>query len=133
MSEAVPAARPLIDELRASDSDRTRSLLHDAARAIAALHRAGVYHVDLTGENLLVDDKQRTWIIDFDRAFLGAPDQTRLAGRALERLWRSLTKLSGAGGWTISADLRCALSSAYKQARCGDSRGLREGSVEVAS
>ncbi len=65
---------------------------HALGRAIARLHRRGVWHADLNAHNVLVDDDRRVWIIDFDRARV-----RRSAGswqRAnLERLARSLRKL----------------------------------------
>jgi 3-deoxy-D-manno-octulosonic acid kinase len=67
------------------------------ARSIAAMHAAGVWHADLNAFNILFDDQDRVWLIDFDRARLGT-----VSGRDrrenLMRLRRSLVKIAGAQG-----------------------------------
>ena len=67
------------------------------AQAIAAMHAAGVWHADLNAYNILFDADDRVWLIDFDRARLGAVS----AGQAEKnwlRLRRSLVKVAGARG-----------------------------------
>uniref|UniRef100_UPI0033419BE1 3-deoxy-D-manno-octulosonic acid kinase n=1 Tax=Castellaniella defragrans TaxID=75697 RepID=UPI0033419BE1 len=67
------------------------------ARAIRAMHEAGVSHADLNAHNILLDAQGRVWLIDFDRAVLGvaSPGQRR---KNLLRLRRSLVKVCGAPG-----------------------------------
>ena len=63
-----------------------------AGRSIAQMHACGVWHADLNVYNLLVDAKNKVWLIDLDRG-----RQTRLTAvqRAenLSRLLRSLRKV----------------------------------------
>lgn len=67
------------------------------ARAIAAMHAAGVWHADLNAYNILFDAGGQVWLIDFDRARLGvvSPEQ---AQKNRLRLRRSLVKVAGARG-----------------------------------
>lgn len=58
--------------------------------AIGKLHAAHCYHHDLNLRNLLLDEQQRVWIIDFDRCRLRRPGAWRQ--KNLERLQRSLHK-----------------------------------------
>ncbi len=78
------------------------------ARAIHAMHEAGVCHADLNAHNILLDAGGRVWLIDFDRAAVGvaSPGQRR---KNLLRLRRSLVKVCGAPG----ARWWDALHSAY--------------------
>lgn len=59
-------------------------------QAIARLHQAGVYHSDLNCHNILIDQDDKIWLIDFDKC------ERRAAGRwqieNLARLRRSLRK-----------------------------------------
>ena len=53
-------------------------LIADVRRQVAALHRGGLAHQDLSGESVMVDRDGRTWLIDFDQAVAGA-DSGRIA------------------------------------------------------
>ncbi|WP_345797663.1 3-deoxy-D-manno-octulosonic acid kinase [Castellaniella sp. MT123] len=76
------------------------------ARAIGAMHAAGVLHADLNAYNILFDDRDQVWLIDFDRARLVvvSSEQRR---KNLLRLRRSLVKVAGARGaqWWDALDL----------------------------
>jgi 3-deoxy-D-manno-octulosonic acid kinase len=67
------------------------------ARAIFAMHEAGVWHADLNAHNILLDPTDRVWLIDFDRACVGVVSRARRRKNLL-RLRRSLVKVSGAHG-----------------------------------
>lgn len=88
LMQRIETGRSLHQRLRAGESVDWDAL----GRAIAGLHRRGVWHADLNAHNVLLDDDRRVWLIDFDRARI-----RRRAGfwqRAnLERLARSLRKL----------------------------------------
>lgn len=62
-------------------------------QSIARMHAAGVYHSDLNCHNLLLDNDDRAWIVDFDKC------EFRVAGewqqQNLQRLLRSLRKELG--------------------------------------
>ena len=61
-------------------------------RTIARFHAASVWHADLNAHNILVDERDAVWLIDFDRGRLRTP---RSAWRRsnLARLRRSFDKL----------------------------------------
>jgi len=53
-------------------------LLADPRRQAAALHRGGLAHQDLSGDNIMIDRHGMTWLVDFDQAIAGA-DRRRTA------------------------------------------------------
>jgi undecaprenyl-diphosphatase len=72
-------------------------LAADLREQVAALHGAGIAHQDLTGDNVLVDDDGRVWLIDFDQAVAGASDaRIGCDRRALEALLADLAARPGA-------------------------------------
>lgn len=89
LTRLVPNARTLLRAL--PDAEHPEILLGRVAEAVAQLHVQHVWHADLNATNVLVDAGGRIWLIDFDRAELGASEPGRLAGN-LERLLRSLRK-----------------------------------------
>ncbi|WP_136247185.1 3-deoxy-D-manno-octulosonic acid kinase [Halomonas borealis] len=86
----LPAARALAERLHDADE----ALLARVGATVRRFHDAGLDHVDLNARNLLVDDAERVWLIDFDRCRLRRPGKWQAAN--LERLDRSLTKFNAA-------------------------------------
>ena len=78
---------------------------------VARLHAAGACHADLNAHNLLVDDRGRCFVIDFDRARLRRPGRWRAAN--LARLRRSLDKLAATGPLHCDASDWAAFTDAY--------------------
>jgi undecaprenyl-diphosphatase len=70
-------------EIGAVDDD----LAADLRAQVAALHRRGLAHQDLNGDNAVVDSDGRAWLVDFDQAVAGA-DDGQIAGdqRALDAM-----------------------------------------------
>jgi 3-deoxy-D-manno-octulosonic acid kinase len=58
---------------------------------IRRFHDVGVYHADLNAHNILVDEEQKPFLIDFDRGRLRSEGPWK--GQNLQRLRRSLDKL----------------------------------------
>ncbi len=113
----VPAAATLLEALRgAPDRAARRGLAAAAGRAVAELHAAGVFHADLNLRNILVHpgpEGVRAALLDFDRAWLGAPPlRTAARRRNLRRLARSLAKLDPEGQ-LAGAEERRAFRDAY--------------------
>lgn len=57
---------------------------------IAAFHRKGVYHHDLNIHNILLDDNEQVWVIDFDQGEIRSGDNWQQGNIA--RLLRSFHK-----------------------------------------
>ncbi len=82
----LPAACALAERLHDGDE----ALLARVGATVRRFHDAGLDHVDLNARNLLVDNDEQVWLIDFDRCRLRAPGKWREAN--LDRLARSLAK-----------------------------------------
>lgn len=114
----VPEAVPVVEALRVADGDRRRALATAVARAVAGMHRAGVFHADLNLTNLVTGPAPglAVTVLDFDRARVGrAPLGRRARQRNLRRLARSLRKLDPAGQLAAPADV-AAFHDAYARA-----------------
>ena len=113
VTEAVSGARALVSALRERSRPEAGQLFASVGRAIRTLHRAGVYHVDLTGHNVLVTPEDKVRIVDFDRAVLARPDEQTLARPGLERFWRSMAKLGVDSSSAPAEEQRRWLSEGY--------------------
>lgn len=91
ITERVIGARPVSALLEAAPVPATA--WRAIGRCIRRFHDRGVYHADLTGNNILIDAAERVSLIDFDRGDLRGPGAWRAAN--LARLKRSLTKICG--------------------------------------
>ena len=63
-------------------------------QCIRRFHQAGVYHADLNAHNVLLDENDGVWLIDFDKGEIRPVDRKWQMAN-LERLRRSLDKLAG--------------------------------------
>ncbi|WP_245961365.1 3-deoxy-D-manno-octulosonic acid kinase [Thalassotalea euphylliae] len=68
----------------------TDELWQRIGKTIAAFHQKGVYHHDLNIHNILLDDKQQVWLIDFDQGEIRSGGNWQQANMA--RLLRSFHK-----------------------------------------
>lgn len=107
-TELVPNGRDLAAFLSepSGDAERTRAVLAEAGRQMAAMHAAGVAHPDVNLRNLLVagdGPAPEVYLLDFDRAAVSAtPVSNPRRDRDLRRLARSARKLAApidAAGW----------------------------------
>jgi tRNA A-37 threonylcarbamoyl transferase component Bud32 len=89
ITERVAGARPVSALLEAAPVPATA--WRAIGRCIRCFHDTGVYHADLTGNNILIDDAERVSLIDLDRGGLRVPGLWRAAN--LARLKRSLLKI----------------------------------------
>lgn len=77
------------------------------ALAIFRMHQHGIWHADLNAYNILLDSRNKAWLIDFDKSrFRSLTPELRRAN--LLRLRRSLVKLAGAKGMQWWAELEQA-------------------------
>ncbi len=111
LTERIPKAQPLEDHLRAGPLPE--ALWHEIGRTIGRLHGERVYHSDLNRRNILLQDGQSVWLIDFDKCARRAPGAW--GQENLDRLHRSLMKDDGQGALHWSEADWAALLTAYGQ------------------
>lgn len=87
--EKIPHARDLVALLQ------TQTLSEKQWQAIGALiaqfHKKNIYHADLNAHNILMDDQNKLWLIDFDRCETKVHHQ-KWKDENLARLQRSFNK-----------------------------------------
>jgi len=88
LMERLPDCSTLLKTTRSTDP----VLWHEVGQTIRRFHDAGLDHVDLNWNNILVSDNA-IYLIDFDRCRLRTPTQGAFRKSNLERLHRSLTKV----------------------------------------
>ena len=79
---------------------------------IGRFHGANVFHADLTAHNLQIDGRDQIFLLDFDRGRI-MPGPGAWQQRNLQRLHRSLTKISGTGGISFGATEWSAVIDGY--------------------
>lgn len=65
LSSRIENANDLVGILSKSSIDN--QLWQQIGQIIKAFHQQGIYHHDLNAHNILVDDNNQVWLIDFDR------------------------------------------------------------------
>ena len=96
ITERLPAARPLSETLAAGHMNDSRWAA--IGQCLRRFHDAGVQHVDLNANNIMLGKNGEVWVLDFDRGRLREPGSWRES--TLNRLARSLAKVSdGSGDW----------------------------------
>jgi len=60
-------------------------------RTIQSFHQQGIYHHDLNAHNILIDNKEKVWLIDFDRCEQRKPERS-WQQKNINRLLRSFHK-----------------------------------------
>ena len=88
----IPNAVDIYQKLQ--KSTLATSLWQRMGATIAQFHACGLYHADLNCHNLMIDDSNKIWMIDFDRASLQPANAGRGGWQAqnLGRLYRSFAK-----------------------------------------
>jgi hypothetical protein len=104
LTERLPQTHSLAEFMEAGALDDT----HWAAigRTLRRFHDAGVHHADLAAGNILLDDRDAVWLIDFDRGRIRRPGAWRMT--VLARLGRSLAKLAEIAVTGAVASRSCA-------------------------
>ena len=88
LSERIPNAKDLVSILL--EKPLSEAMYQKVGQEIAKMHRANVNHTDLNIHNILIDDQDKVWIIDFDKC-AQQPDGEWKQGN-LVRLKRSFLK-----------------------------------------
>ncbi len=88
LSERIANARDLVSILQ--ERALSKDMYQKIGREIAKMHNVGVNHTDLNIHNILVDDQDKVWIIDFDKC--RQQEHGEWKKQNLERLLRSFNK-----------------------------------------
>lgn len=107
----IPDVVPLSTRLAQAPPDR--AIWRRVGVCIGRFHAAGFFHADLTAHNLQIDGRDRIFLLDFDRGRL-LPADGAWRQRNLERLQRSLVKISGEGAFRFVPGHWDALLEGYR-------------------
>lgn len=88
LSERIPNARDLVSILQ--EKPLPEVMYQKIGQEIAKMHKVNVNHTDLNIHNILIDDQNKVWIIDFDKCCQQLDGDWRK--RNLNRLKRSFDK-----------------------------------------
>jgi 3-deoxy-D-manno-octulosonic acid kinase len=89
--QRIPDVKSFLDCVHQQTESAPWALL---GKTIAAFHKAGAHHADLNAQNILLDAKQKIWLIDWDKAIQQTIPGTWCV-EVLQRLQRSLLKYRG--------------------------------------
>jgi len=92
ITRQISQSRSLSMLLSATDMDD--GLWRELGKTIRRFHQQGFYHADLNAHNILIDDSEHFYLIDFDKGQLRKPSSAWQQSN-LDRLQRSLQKLKG--------------------------------------
>ncbi|WP_333004741.1 3-deoxy-D-manno-octulosonic acid kinase [Vibrio coralliilyticus] len=94
LSEKIPNARDLVSILM--ESPLSAEMYQKIGLEIRKMHDAQVNHTDLNIHNILIDEQDKVWIIDFDKCYQQSGNGWKQSN--LDRLKRSFEKEVGKGG-----------------------------------
>ncbi len=97
LMQRLQNVRALAGHIMTTPAEASPDVVSGVAQAIVAMHNRGCWHADLNAYNVLLDTYDRAWLIDFDKARLGAVSQAQGMVN-LKRLERSMIKVAGARG-----------------------------------
>ena len=103
----------------ASRLDQPAIVWRSIGKTIADFHAVGLWHADLNAHNILINDNARVTLLDFDRARLCKPPRRAAEGWSvsnLERLHRSLRKVSASSGTPLPSTAWMELRDAWREA-----------------
>lgn len=89
ITEALPAVRTLADTI--SGATLGEEIWREIGATVARFHRAGVHHLDLNAHNILLGERGKVYVLDFDRGRIRPRGPWE--GKVLARLKRSLLKI----------------------------------------
>lgn len=81
-----------LSRLGHTDPQRAQQALESVVQQVKRLIQHKILHVDLHPGNIIVDDKDRAYLVDFDKASIFSGSQDRLRKRYLKRWDRAIRK-----------------------------------------
>lgn len=88
LSGKIPNARDLVSILK--EKSLPAEVYQEIGQEIRKMHNAQVNHTDLNIHNILIDENEKVWIIDFDKCYQQSGERWKFGN--LARLRRSLDK-----------------------------------------
>ncbi len=88
LSEKIPKSRDLVSILQ--EAPLPAEIYQKIGREIRKMHDLQVNHTDLNIHNILIDDDDKIWLIDFDKCYQQPGDEWKTSN--LARLKRSFEK-----------------------------------------
>ncbi|TGA73316.1 3-deoxy-D-manno-octulosonic acid kinase [Aliivibrio fischeri] len=88
LSEKIPNAQDLVSILQ--EKPLSKEMYQKIGNEIRKMHAAQVNHTDLNIHNILIDDNDKVWIIDFDKCYQQKGDDWKKGN--WDRLKRSFVK-----------------------------------------
>ncbi|MDD9180612.1 MULTISPECIES: 3-deoxy-D-manno-octulosonic acid kinase [Aliivibrio] len=88
LSQKIPNARDLVAILQ--EKPLSKEMYQKIGNEIRKMHAAQVNHTDLNIHNILIDDNDKVWIIDFDKCYQQKGDDWKQGN--WDRLKRSFVK-----------------------------------------
>ena len=79
-------------DLNFSTDAQAKAIFTDLAEQVGILIRNQILHVDLHPGNVLIDNSDLPYIIDFDKAFIFSGDRSKLKARYISRWCRAIEK-----------------------------------------
>lgn len=91
LTETIKDAQDLFDIIKSHQADTVDWC--EIGKVIKRFHDNGIYHSDLNCHNIMIDNQQKVWVIDFDKCEQRDPNNDWMQSN-LSRLKRSLDKES---------------------------------------
>lgn len=91
ITQTIPNSETLAERL--NRIELPNALWEQLGATIARFHQAGAYHADLNANNIMIDQHQQFYLIDFDKGELRSPSDQPWQQQNLKRLLRSFAKL----------------------------------------
>lgn len=88
LTEKIAQAQDLAHRLKTAPLSRQNC--YAIGQMIQKMHQAGVNHTDLNIRNILLDDKDNVWLIDFDKCYQASGERWQQSN--IDRLKRSFAK-----------------------------------------
>ncbi len=89
ITEQIPATKTLADAIKMGQL--SSQIWFSIGSCLRLFHNAGVFHADLNAQNILLDEEENVFLIDFDRSSILSSQRWKNA--SLRRLHRSLIKV----------------------------------------
>ncbi|UTV98139.1 3-deoxy-D-manno-octulosonic acid kinase [Marinomonas rhizomae] len=111
LTETITNAEDLFDIIKNNRSDKIG--WNEIGKVIKHFHNNGIYHSDLNCHNIMIDEQDKVWVIDFDKCEQREPNKEWKQSN-IDRLKRSIDKESNQhSNFHVSEELWQAFLEGY--------------------